>query len=114
MKAVARPTRHQRMSTDDQRMLALDESGRYEFRWDAEAVSRKALATLANWVPLNPTREDAHLLVGVDEVEDAETGLASGVLCGLPKGLDKAVVRSWTKRPRPAPSRLTSSSSRRR
>lgn len=93
MNAAARPTRHQRMSTDAQHMLALGESGRYEFKRDAEAVSPKVLSTLANWVALDPTREVAHLLVGVDEVEDAETGLVCGIPCGLPKGLDRAVAR---------------------
>ncbi|NLS11181.1 hypothetical protein HGQ17_14480 [Nesterenkonia sp. MY13] len=81
------------MSTDAQHMLALGESGRYEFKRDAEAVSPKVLSTLANWVALDPTREVAHLLVGVDEVEDAETGLVCGIPCGLPKGLDRAVAR---------------------
>ncbi|MEU4460650.1 hypothetical protein AB0F85_25160 [Nocardia fluminea] len=81
------------MSADARRMLALGESGRYEFKRDAEAVSPKVLATLANWVALDPSREVAHLLVGVDEVEDVETGLVSGVPYGLSKGLDKAVSR---------------------
>ncbi|MFI2478765.1 hypothetical protein [Nocardia xishanensis] len=81
------------MSADAQRMLALGESGRYEFKRDAEAVSPKVLATLANWVALDPSREVAHLLVGVDEVEDAETGLVYGVPYGLSKGLDKTVAR---------------------
>lgn len=81
------------MSVDAQHMLALGESGRYEFKRDAEAVSPKVLAALANWVALDPTREVAHLLVGVDEVEDAKTGLVYGVPCGLPKGLDRAVAR---------------------
>lgn len=93
MDPVVRPTRHQRMSVDAQHMLALGESGRYEFKRDAEAVSPKVLAALANWVALDPTREVAHLLVGVDEVEDAKTGLVYGVPCGLPKGLDRAVAR---------------------
>ena len=47
MDPVARPTRHQRMSVDAQHMLALGESGRYEFKRDAEAVSPKVLAALA-------------------------------------------------------------------
>ncbi len=81
------------MSADAQRMLALGESGRYEFKRDAEAVSPRILATLANWVALDPSREVAHLLVGVDEIEDPETGLVSGVPFGLSKGLDKAVAR---------------------
>jgi hypothetical protein len=91
-----RPTRlsrHQQMSAEAKRMLALGESGRYEFKRDAEAVSPKVLATLANWVALDDTRDVAHLLIGVDEIEDQETGLISGKACGLPKGLDRAVAR---------------------
>lgn len=93
MDVAARPTRHQHRSVEAERMLELGESGRYEFKRDAEAVTPKVLAALANWVALDSTREVAHLLVGVDEVEDAETGLVYGVPCGLPKGLDRAVAR---------------------
>lgn len=93
MDPVARLTRHQSMSVDAQQMLALGESGRYEFKRDAEAVTPKVLSALANWVALDPTREVAHLLVGVDEEEDGRTGLVYGVPRGLPKGLDKAVAR---------------------
>ena len=74
-------------------MLTLGESGRFEFKREVEAVSVRLLATLANWVALDPEREVAHLLVGVDEVEDAATGLVFGKPCGLPKGLDRAVAR---------------------
>lgn len=81
------------MSAEAEQMLALGESGRHEFKRDAEAVSPKVLTTLANWIALDPTREVAHLLVGVDEVEDLETGLVYGVPCGLPKGLERAVMR---------------------
>lgn len=81
------------MSAETQRMLKLGESGRYEFKRDAEAVSPRVLATLANWVALDDTREVAHLLVGVDEIEDPSSGLVYGNPCGLPKGLDRAVAR---------------------
>lgn len=74
-------------------MLNLGESGRFEFKRDAEAVSVKLLATLANWVALDSGRDVAHLLVGVDEVEDEASGLVFGQPCGLPKGLDRAVAR---------------------
>lgn len=74
-------------------MLALGESGRYEFKRDVDAVTVGLLAALANWVAADPTREVAHLLVGVDEVEDKNTGLVHGQPFGLPKGLDKAVSR---------------------
>jgi hypothetical protein len=93
MDAVARPTRYKKMSALAEDLLSVGESGRCEFKRDAEAVSPKVLAALANWVELDPDREVAHLLIGVDEVEDADTGLVYGVPCGLPKGLDKAVVR---------------------
>ncbi|WP_235734467.1 AlbA family DNA-binding domain-containing protein [Nocardioides alcanivorans] len=74
-------------------MLALGESDRYEFKRDVDAVTVGLLAALANWVAADPARDVAHLLVGVDEVEDATTGLVAGVPFGLPKGLDKAVAR---------------------
>lgn len=93
MDVAARPTRYKQVSAQAKQMLALGESGRYEFKRDAEAVSPKVLAALANWVALDPAREVAHLLVGVDEKEDAETGLVYGVPYGLPKGLDRAVAR---------------------
>ena len=86
-------SRHQKVSAAAQQMLALGESGRYEFKRDADAVTAGLLAALANWAAADPTREVAHLLVGVDEVEDTATGLVSGVPCGLPKGLDRAVAR---------------------
>lgn len=88
-----KPSRYQEISADAERMLALGESGRFEFKRDVDAVSVKLLATLANWVALDPDREAAHLLVGVQEVEDRETGLVWGEPRGLPKGLDKAVAR---------------------
>lgn len=87
------PSRHQEVSAVAQQMLALGESGRYEFKRDVDAVTVGLLAALANWVAADPTREVAHLLVGVDEVEDKTTGLVHGQPFGLPKGLDKAVSR---------------------
>lgn len=74
-------------------MLELGESGRYEFKRDVDAVSPKLLAALANWVAQDPEREVAHLLVGVEEVEDPTTGLVFGRPSGLAKGLDRAVAR---------------------
>lgn len=86
-------------------MLELGESGRYEFKSTAEAVSAKVLASLANWVALDAVREVAHLLVGVDEEEDRTTGLVRGVPCGLAKGLDNAVsrIQDLAKHTRPIP-----------
>lgn len=86
-------SRHQEFSAVAQQMLALGESGRYEFKRDVDAVTVGLLAALANWVATDPTREVAHLLVGVDEVEDKTTGLVHRHPFGLPKGLDKAVSR---------------------
>lgn len=74
-------------------MLTLGESGRFEFKREVEAVTPKLLAALANWVALDPSRDVAHLLVGVEEIEDKATGLVYGQPFGLPKGLDKAVAR---------------------
>lgn len=87
------PSRHQEISAVAQQMLALGESGRYEFKRDVEAVTVGLLAALANWVAAEPDREVAHLLVGVDEFEDKTTGLVQGQPFGLPRGLDKAVSR---------------------
>jgi len=74
-------------------MLALGESGRYEFKSAVNSVTSSLFATLANWVALDPEREVAHLLVGVNERTDEATGLVYGEPCGLPKGLDRAVER---------------------
>jgi hypothetical protein len=81
-----KPSRHQEISAESQQMLALGESGRFEFKSDPDAVTVKLLATLANWVALEPEREVAHLLMGVKEIEDVATGLVCGEPCGLPKG----------------------------
>lgn len=88
-----KPSRYQEISAEAQQILSLGESGRFEFKSDADAVTVKLFATLANWVALDPEREVAHLLVGVKEIEDVTTGLVWGEPCGLPKGLDKAVAR---------------------
>ncbi|MDT4891215.1 MAG: hypothetical protein QOE97_250, partial [Pseudonocardiales bacterium] len=63
------------------------------------------LAALANWVASDESRAVAHLLVGVQEVEDHATGLVRGEPCGLPKGLDRAVARiqDLASRTRPIP-----------
>jgi hypothetical protein len=74
-------------------MLALGESGRYEFKSAVNSVTSSLFATLANWVALDPEREVAHLLVGVNERTDEATGLVYGEPCGLPRGLDRAVER---------------------
>jgi hypothetical protein len=100
-----KPSRYQDISADAQQILTLGESGRYEFKRDAEAVTVKLLAALANWVAVDSEREVAHLLVGVDEVEDSATGLVRGEPFGLPKGLDKAVsrIQDLASKSRPVP-----------
>ncbi len=72
-------------------MLALGESGHYEFKSALNSVTPALFATLANWVALDPSRKVAHLLVGVKEQTDEATGLVRGVPSGLPRGLDNAV-----------------------
>jgi hypothetical protein len=93
MTKAPEPSRYQKVSSTARRILALGESGRYEFKRDVDVVSPKLLAALANWVALDPARDVAHLLVGVEEVEDEDTGLVYGKPFGLSKGLDKAVAR---------------------
>lgn len=93
MSRLPEPSRFQAISPAAERILSLGESDRYEFKRDIDAVTPKLLAALANWVALDPTREAAHLLVGVEEVEDAASGLTYGVPYGLPRGLDKGVAR---------------------
>lgn len=92
MTFAARPTRHRSISKDASQLLEIGESGRCEFKRDANAVKSSTLAALANWVALDANRQVAHLLVGVDEKTDDETGLVSGSLYGL-DDLDKAVSR---------------------
>lgn len=105
MADLPRLSRYQQISDQAAQMLALGESGRFEFKSDVDAVHPKVLASLANAVALDPDREVAQLLVGVDEVEDPQTGLVSGVPCGLAKGLDKAVsrIQSMAALTRPVP-----------
>lgn len=105
MTSEQKSSRHQGISAEARQMLTLGESGRFEFKRDVDAVSVKLLATLANWVALDPDREVAHLLVGVDELEDPATGLVSGELCGLARGLDKAVsrIQDLASKTRPVP-----------
>lgn len=87
------PSRFKNVSPAAKRILAVGESDRHEFKRDVDAVEPRLLAALANWVSLEPDRDAAHLLAGVDEAEDKDTGLVYGVPFGLPKGLDKGVAR---------------------
>ncbi|MQM25650.1 AlbA family DNA-binding domain-containing protein [Glycomyces albidus] len=93
MDGVARPTRYQHMSTEAEVLLAAGESAGIEYKREAKAVKSATLAALANWVALDPSREVAHLLVGVEEVTDRVTGLTSGVVYGLSNGLDQSVAQ---------------------
>lgn len=87
------PSRYSKASVAARRLLTLGESGRCEFKRDADAITPRLLAALANWAAIDSTRDVAHLLVGVEEIEDMHTGLVYGQPFGLPKGLDKAVAR---------------------
>ena len=89
----SRPSRNLTISSEADRMLAAGESGRFEFKSDVKSVTPRLLATLANWVALDPDREVAHLLVGVEEHTDNATGLVYGKPCVLRGGLDQAVSR---------------------
>lgn len=91
--AAERQTRYQQLSTQAKQMLALGESGRFEFKQEPEAVSPGVLAALANWVALGEGRDVAHVLVGVEEITDDSTGLVSGRPCGISRGLDRTVSR---------------------
>jgi hypothetical protein len=93
MHETPRLPRYQQMSNEAAMMLALGESGRFEFKRETKKVTTSLLAALANWVALDDTRDVAHLLVGVDEVKDPETGLVRGQVYGLAEGLDRAVSR---------------------
>lgn len=93
MTAASRPTRYRSVSEEARSLLQIGESGRCEFKRDVNAVNAKTLAALANWVALEPSSEVAHLLVGVEEQTDDETGLVIGKPYGLRGGLDKAVSR---------------------
>lgn len=73
-------------------MLQLGESGRFEFKQNLNPVKPRVLAALANWVALEEDRTEAHLLIGVEEVEDESSGLVLGRPCGLPVGLDRTVA----------------------
>lgn len=89
MDGLARPTRYQHTSTEAKALLAAGESAGIE----ANEIEPGTLAALANWVALDPSREVAHLLVGVEEVTDRATGLTTGVVYGLSNGLEKTVSR---------------------
>jgi hypothetical protein len=59
MTKVPEPSRYKKVSAAAQRILALGESGRYEFKRDVDVVTPKLLAALANWVALDPARDVA-------------------------------------------------------
>ena len=91
--AEPRQSRYQQVSPVAEAMLSLGESGRFEFKRHADDLKPSVFAALANAVALDPERESAHILVGVDEVEDRATGLVFGLPVGLEKGLDRTVAR---------------------
>ena len=76
------PRRFNQISDAATDMLALGESGRYEFK-RGPGIKPETLAAAANWVALDRTRDAALILIGVDEEPDAATGLVRGSVFGL-------------------------------
>jgi hypothetical protein len=73
------PLRHARVSVAARRILTTQgESGRFEFKADSKAATATVLVAAANWVALEPSREFVTILIGVEEVVDADTGLTTG------------------------------------
>jgi hypothetical protein len=93
MPTASRASRTSHFSAEALEMLAAGESGRFEFKSEVKSVTPKLLAALANWVALDLDRQVAHLLVGVEELEDKTTGLVYGKPSGLVNGLDRTVSR---------------------
>ena len=71
--ATSEQLRYQRPSKAALDMLSAEgESGRFEFKRNAESVKSSVLVAAANWVALSPqTRDKVTLLVGVDEERSA-------------------------------------------
>lgn len=105
MTTASRRSRYPHSSAPALDMLAGGESGQVEFKRELKSVSPSLLAALANAVALDPARRVAHLLVGVDERKDDETGVVTGVPFGLPRGLEHAVevILNVAKETRPTP-----------
>lgn len=76
-----------------QQMLALGKVERFEFKRGVDAVSVKLRPCWPTGVDLDPDREVARLLVGVDKIEHPATGIVLGESYGLMKGAGKAMVR---------------------
>lgn len=89
--APAEPLRYAQVSRAARTLLRTEgESGRFEFKRDSKVVDQTVLVAAANWVALEPSRSHVTILVGVDEVLDAETGLTTGKPVGL-SGSDLAL-----------------------
>lgn len=98
--------RYSKVSEAARRVLdAGGESGRFEFKRDAKAVSSTVLVAAANWVALNPDEEQATLLVGVDERANPKTGVVTGKVVGLPGNLHKHVetIQNYVRDTHPTP-----------
>ena len=109
-----RQLRYQRTSAAAWRILSTaGEAGRFEFKSTADAVSAKVLVAAANAVVLEGSPAGAvTVLVGVDEHEDARTGLVTGTVVGLGgdrTGLErsKEKIRSRASSIQPSPILLT-------
>lgn len=103
------PLRYQRVSKAAVTLLRTEgESGRFEFKQTAAAVGPKVLVAAANWVALDPTREQVTLLVGVVEDKDPVTGLVKGRIVGVPD-LDKAIatIQNYARDTQPIPVDIT-------
>lgn len=108
--ATVERLRYQRMSSESRKLLSTEgESGRFEFKRNADAVSTDVLIVAANTVVLDRVPA-GHItvLVGVDEEEDSITGLVTGKVVGVDnleraRGLVTARARSTL----PVPVRAT-------
>lgn len=114
-----RRLRYQGVSKAGKTILAsASEAERFEFKRTADAVSAKVLVAAANAVALEGAADGAvTILVGVDEREDANTGLVTGEVVGVSRGggpddrdgLERAKqkIRSRASSTLPVPIRLT-------
>lgn len=104
---LAEPVRHQQVSPEASALLASEgESGRFEFKQTAKAVRPEVLCAAANWVAQDrSTRDKVTLLVGVEEVQDAATGLVTGrvVPGGIKLQQSVETIQNLVRETRPVP-----------
>lgn len=100
--------RYKRLSGGTRRLLSTEgESGRFEFKREAEAVSTSVLVAAANTVAIDRL-EQITILVGVEEHEESETGIVTGKVVGI-DNLDRSrgLIQSRGESTRPVPVALT-------